>query len=115
MTDEALPPMDACGFMRVPTVDDTALWMTCDACSKSDHFWIDGESIRCRCGASYSHAVRPDGETFPIAQLTFVPFAKGPMDLADTEWDPKRLAVLGIIACVALTAIGGLIWYVTAG
>jgi len=115
MTDEALPPIDACGFMRVPTEGDTALWMTCDACSKSDHFWVNDGSIHCRCGAQYSHAVRPDGQTFPPAQLTFVPFAKGPMDLADTEWDPVRIAILALIVVGLLAGFGALIWWVTAG
>ena len=104
MTERAL---EDCGFVRVPS-DGDPLWMSCESCSKSDHFWIeeaDGEDgvarVRCRCGAGYTHAVRPDGEKFPAAELTFTPFKEGPMQLADLELDPKRLvAVAGVLIAV---------------
>jgi len=102
MTERAIKD---CGFIKVPSEGDP-LWMTCESCDKSDHFWLDvgeaGEArVHCRCGASYTHAVRPDGEKFPAAELSFTPFKEGPMQLADLELDPKRLAlVAGVLAAV---------------
>ena len=94
MTERAL---EDCGFIRVPS-DGDPLWMTCESCSKSDHFWIEEEDgvarVRCRCGGSYTHAVRPDGERFPAAELSFTAFKEGPMQLADLELDPQRIAVV---------------------
>lgn len=101
-----LPELDACGFVRVP--GESPLWMKCEACGKSDHFWIDGV-VHCRCGARYGHAVRPDGTKVPVAELSFVPFDKGPVALRDLEWDPKRIAILlGLLAA----AIGVGAWFV---
>jgi hypothetical protein len=103
--EESLPPLEDCGFVRVPA--DEPLWMTCEKCGKSDHFWLTEDEIRCRCGARYSHAVRPDGESVPRGELVAVPFAKGPVQLADLEWDPKRL---GVIAAVVLSIVAALGW-----
>lgn len=114
VADDTLPPLDDCGFVRVPTTDGTPLWMTCDACSKSDHFWFADGQIRCRCGATYSHAIRPDGHELSIEALTFVPFKEGPMDLADTEWDPVRLAIVILIGMGIVGLIGfAVAWYLT--
>ena len=105
MTTEALlPPLEDCGFVRVPAAE--ALWMTCEQCRKSDHFWLADGQVRCRCGARYAHAVRPDGSTVPFGELVFVPFREGPMQLADLEWDPRRLVGLALVV-LALVA-GGL-------
>lgn len=100
------PALDACGFVRVPTEGGDPLWMTCDGCGKSDHFWIDGALIRCRCGARYGYAVRPDGERFGTDQLSFVPFKEGPMQLADLEWDPLRIGTMVVVVLGVLGAIG---------
>lgn len=102
-----LPPLDDCGFVRVPGPDADPLWMTCEKCGKSDHFWLTESHIRCRCGASYTHAVRPDGAEVALAELVAVPFDKGPMALADLQWDHRRLA---IVAGVVLVGVGGLLW-----
>lgn len=91
-----MPPLDDCGFIQVPSPDGP-LWMTCEQCGKSDHFWIKDGQIRCRCGAVYSHAVRPDGSTAAIGELTAVPFEEGPMTLADTEWDPVKIGFTFVI------------------
>ena len=107
MAEDTLPALEDCGFIRVPGTDKSPLWMTCEKCSKSDHFWIEGEQIRCRCGASYSHALRPDGEKVGLEDLTLVPFNKGPMSLADLEWDVRRLAIFGV---VAVAGLAGLAW-----
>jgi len=104
---EDLPPLDECGFVRVPA--DEPLWMTCEQCKKSDHFWLTDTEVRCRCGARYSHAVRPDGSSVPRSGLLPVPFDKGPVQLADLEWDPVRL---GIIATVLLAFLGAIGWAV---
>lgn len=106
MADD-LPPLDACGFVRVPA--DTELWMTCEQCSKSDHFWLEDDAVRCRCGARYTHAVRPDQTKVPRADLVFVEFDKGPKQLADLEIDPRRL---GVVVGVVLGLIGLAAWWV---
>ncbi len=95
------PALEDCGFIKVPGGGAEPLWMTCDQCGKSDHFWIDG-AVRCRCGARYSHALRPDGEQVPLESLTFVPFKQGPLQLADLELDPKRLALLATLVIGAI-------------
>ena len=96
-----LPPLEACGFVRVPA-DGEALWMTCERCGKSDHFWLDGGSVRCRCGARYGNAVRPDGSQVPASELIAVPFEQGPVQLADLELDPKRLGILAALILAIL-------------
>lgn len=101
-----LPPLDDCGFVRVPTDDGQALWMTCDQCGKSDHFWIDGV-VRCRCGARYDHAIRPDGQRIPVDRLVAVPFSEGPAQLASMEWDTTRLLM---VALAVVGALGLLAW-----
>lgn len=101
-----LPPLESCGFVRVPA--DTELWMRCESCDKSDHFWVDEAKVHCRCGAAYTHAVRPDQSQVPVAELVFVEFDKGPKQLADLELDPKRLIALGVVAAAVL---GGLAWW----
>ena len=105
--DAALPPLDDCGFVRVPSPDGEPLWMTCEQCGKSDHFWLDG-GVRCRCGARYGFAVRPDGGQVPAAELTQVPFDQGPKHLADLELDPRRAAVAGLIL---LALVGAAAWW----
>ena len=112
MAETALPSLDDCGFVQVPVpAGDPALYLTCDQCKKSDHFWIDGPTIHCRCGAEYSHASRPDGQQIPTAQLTFVPWKQGPMNLADTEFDPMRLTLVLVVAASVLGAIGIGVWW----
>lgn len=106
---DALPPLDDCGFVKVPGPNATPLWMTCEQCSKSDHFWLTETHIRCRCGAAYTHAVRPDGEKVPVPDLIAVPFDQGPMALADLEWDHRRIAIGAVVAAAVL---GGLLWAV---
>ena len=102
-----LPPLDSCGFISVPA--DSPLWMKCDGCDKSDHFWLTADTIRCRCGAVYGHALRPDGSQVPAAELRFVPFAKGPRHLADLEMDWWRVALIGLVLA-ALVAAGIWAW-----
>ncbi|MFT7518882.1 MAG: hypothetical protein ACI9MC_001016 [Kiritimatiellia bacterium] len=105
-----LPELDECGFVRVPN-DGTELFMTCEQCKKSDHFWIEGSEVRCRCGARYDHALRPDGSQVGFDDLVLVPWKQGPMQLADTEVDPKRLVIVGAIALVLIaSAVAGLAW-----
>lgn len=109
MPDSQPPQLDACGFVRVPSPDGAALWMTCDRCGKSDHFWVD-DRVRCRCGATYDHAVRPDGDQIPVERLRFVPFKDGPMQLADLEWDPVRIGALVVGLVLLLAVLGWLVW-----
>lgn len=106
MTALAHPPLDECGFIRVPTSQPKPLWLTCNACQKSDHFFVRDGVVHCRCGASYDHAVRPNGEQVPASDLTFVPFTQGPRGLADLEWDPNRIAML-VAAAVMVVIIAG--------
>ena len=102
---EVLPALDACGFVRVP--GEPVLWMKCERCQKSDHFWIDG-AVRCRCGAVYDHALRPDGNAVPFQELSFVPYDKGPLSLRTTEWDPRKIAVL---AALLIAVLGSVLWW----
>ncbi|MFT5679956.1 MAG: hypothetical protein ACI8RZ_000861 [Myxococcota bacterium] len=104
---DALPALEDCGFVQVPGPDKKPLWMTCEKCSKSDHFWLTESHVRCRCGAEYTHAVRPDGEKVPVTDLVAVPFDKGPLALADLEWDYRRLVVIVVLV---LGGIGTAIW-----
>ena len=101
-----LPPLDGCGFVRVPVAAGQGgeLWMTCEKCGKSDHFWMEAGAVRCRCGARYGFAVRPDGTQVPPAELEVVPFGDGPVALGSWEWDPVRV---GVLAVVVLLAIAG--------
>ncbi len=105
-----LPELDACGFVRVHA--DEALWMTCDACGKSDHFWMDHEAVHCRCGAHYDHALRPDGSRADLEALVFTPWAEGPVALADVEVDWRRLAP---IAVAVVMGAGAAAWLLFAG
>ena len=105
-TPHTLPPLDDCGFIRVPDVQP--LWMKCDQCGKSDHFWLAETQVLCRCGARYDHAIRPDGQQIPVDQLQVVPFREGPIQLADLEWDPIRL---GIILAGAVALLGAAGWW----
>ena len=101
---EDRPALGDCGFVRVPSPDATPLWMTCEQCHKSDHFWLTDTHVHCRCGARYSHAVRPDGETIAVDQLEAVPFSQGPMALADLEWDFRRLGLLVVVVAALIAA-----------
>ncbi len=105
MSEIELPPLESCGFVRVPA--DSELWMKCDGCSKSDHFWLEEEQVRCRCGARYGFALRPDGVEVPFEELVFVAFEEGPKSLATMELDPRRLMVVGL---VVLGVVGAGLW-----
>lgn len=100
----APPPLPDCGFVRVPTRDGSELWMRCDQCGKADHFWID-DAVRCRCGAAYGHARRPDGARIPLADLRFVPFSQGPASLASLQWDSTAI----LLVLFALLGLGGIL------
>lgn len=108
-----MPPLESCGFVRVPSDpgSDSPLYLTCDGCGKSDNFWIDGDTIHCRCGATYTHASRPDGRQIPTAELTFVPWNEGPMNLADTEIDPLRLTLALVLTVALIGAVGVGLWW----
>jgi hypothetical protein len=103
-TQLLLPPLDECGFVKVPA--DKPLWMTCESCKKSDHFWMTETEVRCRCGATYTHAVTPDGRSVPRQELIAVPFNKGPIQLADLEWNPARLVFIGLALISVVTTVG---------
>lgn len=104
-----LPPLDSCGFVRVPSDDRQQLWMTCESCGKSDHFWLD-DGVRCRCGARFAVAVRPDGSQVPAADLEWVPFKKGPVQLGSWEWDPLRIAILVAVVSGTTAAVVAWLW-----
>jgi len=113
----ALPPLESCGFVRVPPAEPGSdprakakpYWMKCEKCGKADHFWMEGGVVRCRCGAIWSHAIRPDGQQVPAKDLIFTPFQQGPMSLADLEWDPLRLTLAAIVGLAALGGVVGLL------
>jgi hypothetical protein len=94
---------DARGFVRVNAPGEDDIWLTCNACGKSDHFVLD-DLVRCDCGATYDHAITPQGTRVDMEGLTFVDYDKGPLALADLEWDPVRV---GLLAVVLLGLLGG--------
>lgn len=98
---------DEPGFIqaRCPACDGDDVWLTCEGCGKSDHFRL-AEQVRCRCGATYDHAVCTCGEPVPLAHLHFVPFEDGPLALADLEVDWRRVGVLLVVA--GLLLVGGI-------
>ena len=108
MTSSPIPDLDARGFIRVQADQEPDLWLTCQTCQKSDHFWVD-EAIHCSCGAHYDHTITPSGQRVGMEGLAFVPFNQGPMQLADLELDPRRVALLGL-AVVLIVALGWLMW-----
>lgn len=99
-----LPPLERCGFVRVPPPEGSGgeLWMTCEQCGKSDHFWLEDGTIRCRCGARYGFAVRPDGSQVAPTELDWVAFDEGPVALGSWEWDPVRLGLLALVVVLAV-------------
>jgi hypothetical protein len=51
------------------------------------------------------------GENVPVADLRFVPFAQGPMHLADLEVDPRKMGMLAVV----LLLLAACAWWVVAG
>ncbi|MCB9795748.1 MAG: hypothetical protein H6741_23890 [Alphaproteobacteria bacterium] len=109
-TTGAIADLEDRGFVKVDCAscgrDD--VWLRCNNCEKSDHFVVDADGAHCACGADYDHASCLCGETVPKERLRFTPFAQGPMNLADLEWDPVRLGVAAVLL-LALVG-GGLFW-----
>lgn len=93
MPTEAPPPGER-GFIRVGS-SQPPLWLRCEACARSDDFWLD-QGVHCACGARYDHALRPDGARVERADLHFVPFDQGPIELASMEWDWTRVALVAV-------------------
>ncbi len=102
--------LDQRGFVRVTTPNEDDIWLTCQQCHKSDHFLLD-QRVECACGANYDHAITPGGARVAMEGLSFVEFSKGPLGLADTELDPRKIALLSMIVLV----LGWLIWSSFAG
>ncbi|MCB9795478.1 MAG: hypothetical protein H6741_22460 [Alphaproteobacteria bacterium] len=107
---QAIPDLDARGFVKVACEacgrDD--VWLRCNSCEKSDHFLLDEAGARCACGAEYGHATCLCGQEVPRERLRFVPFQEGPMNLADLELDPTRLA---LVVVLLLALVGGGLWW----
>lgn len=76
--------------------------MTCEQCGKSDHFWLADQTVRCRCGARWGFAVRPDGSEVSPDELVWVAFDEGPVALGSWEWDPLRLGLLALVVLLAV-------------
>jgi hypothetical protein len=102
--------LDRRGFVKVScgTCHKPDVWLRCQKCAKADHFEFDGRIVGCDCGATYDHATCTCGATNPPSALAFVPFEKGPVALADLEWDPARVGIVAVVLAAAalVTAYG---------
>ena len=87
------------GFVRVGCTqcNDDNVWFTCNTCNKSDHFLFSGGVASCECGATYDHGTCTCGATVQASDLSFVPFEKGPMALADLEYAWGRMALIAAV------------------
>ena len=104
--------IDSYGFVHAhcTACNDPNVWLTCNQCDKSDHFVVMEGVIHCKCGATYDHATCTCGERVEAAQLEWTPFTKGPMTLADLEWDYRRVALLFVALFVAAVAVWWFVW-----
>ena len=99
------------GFVRAActTCGRPDVWLTCNACKKSDRFRMSDDGVVCECGQKYDRATCTCGVPVPAAQLLWVEFTKGPLSLADWEWDRTRLAFIAggaILVVGAAVAVG---------
>lgn len=103
------PPLERLGFVRVPPQGGKAeTWLQCNECQKRERFWIEGERVRCACGASYDHAA-VEGGNVPVSELSWVPFDKGPVQLSELEVDWRRIAALLLVLALAVGGIYALL------
>ncbi len=95
---------DSHGFIRAhcQSCGGDDVWLRCNTCAESDHFVREEERVVCRCGATYAFATCTCGEPVPMQHLEWVHFKKGPASLAKWEWDPKRIALLGLLVVIAI-------------
>jgi hypothetical protein len=100
------------GFIRAdcPKCKNPDVWLTCNACKKSDRFVLGPDAALCHCGATYAFATCTCGAEVPRANLVWVPFEKGPMALGEWEIDKKRVAGL-VIALAGLIALAAAWWF----
>jgi hypothetical protein len=97
--------MDDRGFIRVQLEGlSEPTWLTCNQCDKSDDFVLDETAVRCKCGATYDHAMTPDGRRADLGQLAWVEWRKGPLQLAQTEIAWGRIAVIAVVLVGAIAA-----------
>lgn len=98
---------DSHGFIRAhcQSCGSEDVWLRCNTCSKSDRFVRTEEAVTCRCGATYAFATCTCGEPVPVEHLEWVHFDQGPASLAEWEWDPRRIALLGVLAVVIVVAV----------
>lgn len=103
---------DRHGFVRAEceACHKPDVWLTCNACKKSDWFRTDEGGVVCHCGATYAFATCTCGATVPRERLVWVPFDKGPMALADWELDKGRIAMIGAGAVAVLGLLAYALW-----
>jgi hypothetical protein len=105
-----IPPIERLGFVRVPPQGESAeTWLQCNACQKRERFWIEADRVRCSCGAAYDHAA-VDGGQVSVSDLSWVPFDKGPVELAEMELDWRRIAALLLVLSLAAGGIVALLF-----
>ncbi|MFT5587368.1 MAG: hypothetical protein ACI9VR_004977 [Cognaticolwellia sp.] len=103
------PPIDRLGFVRVPPQGGSAeTWLQCNACQKRERFWIEADRVRCSCGAAYDHAAVEQVQV-PVSELSWVPFDKGPVQLAEMEVDWRRIGALLLVLALAAGVISALL------
>lgn len=100
------------GFVRADceACGKADVWLTCNACKKADRFALDEKEVVCFCGARFAFATCTCGKPVPRARLTWVPFQKGPVALADWEVDWGQVVVT-LFVIGAVGAIAAVLWY----
>ena len=105
-----IPPIERLGFVRVPPQGESAeTWLKCNACQKRERFWIASDRVRCSCGAVYDHAAVGEVQV-SVSELRWVPFEKGPVELAEMELDWRRIAALLVLLALAAGSVFALLF-----
>ena len=99
------------GFVKVECerCKNPDVWLRCERCRKADHFRLENGVVVCTCDARYDHGKCLCGNEVPAANLKFVPWDDGPLQLAELEWAWDRIAVL-VVAAVLIVGFG--VWAV---
>jgi hypothetical protein len=106
-------PLEKRGFVHVrcQACSNPDVWLKCQKCQKSDHFWLDERGVDCDCGSTYDHATCLCGKDVPRQFLELVPFESGPKALADLEWDWRRIGAVAAVTVGILVAGAIALWW----
>jgi len=103
-------------FVRVacPSCGRDDVFLKCDQCGRQSLFALDAQGVRCRCEATYSHALCSCGEQVPPEHLVAVPFEEGPLVASEVELDPTRLVLVAVAGLGLIGLLGGGLWWALA-